>query len=155
MSQESLIKIYKFSGVLGLVFIFGSFVAEINFLHIRKDDELSIFGLLGAIVFFSIFFIVLARKIYLYGGKLVEKVVLILVIPILIFVVFNLLLYFSLNINMIQKERCFFHRCRCLKKSPQKRSETIQTKTIKGFVNVETRTEGNTLKAVYQFNFNL
>ncbi|OGI65642.1 hypothetical protein A3A95_01635 [Candidatus Nomurabacteria bacterium RIFCSPLOWO2_01_FULL_39_18] len=101
MSQESLIKIYKFSGILGLLFLSGSFLVEINSLHIRNDDELSISSLLGAITFFLVFFIVLMRKMYLYGSTLVEKIILVLTILLLIFSVFSLILYFSININMI------------------------------------------------------
>src|SRR3989344_4451925 len=75
--------------------IFSDIWVEINSLHIRNDDELSISSLLGAITFFLVFFIVLMRKMYLYGSTLVEKIILVLTILLLIFSVFSLILYFS------------------------------------------------------------
>ena len=101
MNEERLTTIYRLSGIFGLLFLFGSFLVEMDFLRIRNDDELMIASLIIALISLVTSFFALFRKIYLYGSTLTEKIVIGFIVLLLIFSLFMLFFIFTFNINMI------------------------------------------------------
>ena len=101
MSKTSLTKISVASGVLGLLSVIGYFLVETDTLEIRNDDAAAIFCLYVGVLCFVTSLFTLSRKVYLYGGKLIEKIIIGLIVLLLVFAMLILLVIFSLNINML------------------------------------------------------
>lgn len=101
IATKRYMRLSKIFGILGVLFCLGSFVAEIDALNIRNDDEWSTRLLFSSMVALFVSFISIGFKAYKFGLGRGEKQLLMFLVPLVVFVAFALLLLLTFTLPMI------------------------------------------------------